>query len=84
VTPTPDDLIALLVCPESRAPLIHFPGGTPGAGDAEFLLCPASRLRYRIEDGLPIMLIEEAERLAAGEVERLVAIAKQRGLRVPS
>jgi uncharacterized protein YbaR (Trm112 family) len=55
------DLLAILVCPESKEPLIHVPAGLDGPG--EYLFCPASRLRYRIEDGIPVMLVEEAERL---------------------
>lgn len=73
VTAPARELLAILVCPESRQPLVHLPAGL--AGEGEFLLCPTSRLRYRIEDGLPIMLVEEAERLAEAEVARLVALA---------
>jgi len=46
------------------------------AGDAESLFCPASRLRYRIDDGIPILLVEEAERLdekAAAELASRVS-----------
>jgi uncharacterized protein YbaR (Trm112 family) len=71
--PAPAELLALLVCPESRQPLVHLRPGV--AGPEESLLCPASRLRYRIEDGLPVMLVEEAERLSPAEVERLVKLA---------
>jgi uncharacterized protein YbaR (Trm112 family) len=80
---TADELIAILVCPESRAPLIHFPADDAGGGQPGFLLCPTSRLRYRIDDGLPVMLVEEAERLPVDEVARLVDLARARGLRVP-
>ncbi len=72
--PLDAQLLAILRCPESRQPLIYFP-------DEEFLLCPASGLRYRIDDGIPVMLVEEAERLAAADVERLVAKAGELGLR---
>jgi uncharacterized protein YbaR (Trm112 family) len=70
---TPPALLELLVCPESRQPLVHFQAGV--AGD-EFLLCPASRLRYRIDDGLPVMLIEDAQRLDQAEVDRLLALRR--------
>ena len=50
------ELLEILVCPESKEPLVYFE-------EEGFLFCPASRLRYRIEDGIPVMLIEEAERL---------------------
>jgi uncharacterized protein len=52
------DLLAILVCPESKEPLLH---GVEGS--REYLFCPASRLRYRVDDGIPVMLVEEAERL---------------------
>ena len=52
--PLPPELLAVLACPESKAPLLYFAGGE--AGDqpaAAFLFCPTSRLRYRIEaDGV--------------------------------
>ena len=67
------DLLDILVCPESKQPLLYF-------ADEEFLFCPASRLKYRIEDGIPVMLIEEAEKLDEAAAEALVAQAKQRGL----
>jgi uncharacterized protein YbaR (Trm112 family) len=69
-----DDLLAVLACPESKQPLVYFGGGERGnQPDSAFLLCPASRLRYRIEDGIPVMLVEEAERLPQAEVDRLLA-----------
>ena len=54
------------VCPKSKLPLVFF-------ADQGFYLCPGSRLRYRVEGGIPVLLIEEAEELAAAEVERLMA-----------
>jgi uncharacterized protein YbaR (Trm112 family) len=51
------DLLALLVCPKSKAPLEHYPG------PPEVLVCRASRLVYPVQDGIPIMLIDEAQPL---------------------
>jgi uncharacterized protein YbaR (Trm112 family) len=48
------DLLALLVCPKSKAPLEYH------AGPPEVLVCRASRLVYPVQDGIPIMLIDEA------------------------
>lgn len=63
------ELLDVLVCPKSKEPLVYF--------EAEgFLLCPASRLRYRIEEGVPVLLVEEAVEVAPAEVERLVAQAR--------
>lgn len=63
----------ILVCPESKKPLIHF--ATEG-----FLFCPASRLKYRIDEGIPVLLIEEAERLDDAAASRLTQEARERGL----
>lgn len=65
------ELLAILVCPESKQPLLHLPPGADGPG--EYLFCPASRLKYRVDDGIPVMLVDEAERLdeaAAAELAR--------------
>lgn len=64
--------VALLVCPESKQPLLYVPAGV--AGEAESLFCPASRLRYRIDEGIPILLVDEAERLDEEEASRLRAL----------
>jgi uncharacterized protein YbaR (Trm112 family) len=62
-----------LVCPKSKQPLIYF--------EAEgFLLCPTSRLSYRIEAGVPCLLVEEATAVSQSEVDRLVKRAKELGL----
>lgn len=68
----------LLRCTACGGALVHF--------EAErFLLCPESRLRFRItEDDIPVMLMEEAEQLDAAEVEALLAQARARGLTLPA
>ena len=65
----PQPLLEVLVCPASKQPLVYFEAD-------DFLLCPASRRRYRIDDGIPVMLIEESEELDQATVDRLLA---QRG-----
>jgi hypothetical protein len=71
--PLPSDLLAILRCPESKQPLVYF--------EAEkFLFCPASRLKYRVDDGIPVMLVDDAERVSEGEAERLASEARRRGL----
>ena len=80
----PSELLEHLVCVSSRAPLIYFPRGEANDDEANgVLLCPASRLRYRIEDGVAVMLVEEAEEVPVREVDRLVARAKALGLAIP-
>ena len=65
------ELLDILVCPESRKPLLYF-------ADEQFLFCPDSCLKYRVEDGIPVMLVEEAERLSEEQGQALVARAPAR------
>jgi uncharacterized protein len=52
-------LLEILACPRCKGPV---------AVDAEHtsLTCPTCRLRYRVEDDIPIMLVEEAEPVNEG------------------
>lgn len=47
-------LLEILVCPKCKGELEYKP-------EEEALLCHACRLRYRVEDDIPVMLIDEAE-----------------------
>ena len=49
----PQDLLDILACPRCRGPL---------AVETASLRCDACRLRYRVDNGIPVMLIHEAER----------------------
>jgi uncharacterized protein len=51
------ELLEILACPKchGKLDLVEEPPA---------LDCTACRLRYRIEDGIPVMLIEEAEPLS--------------------
>ncbi|MDB5684919.1 MAG: hypothetical protein JWM75_2617 [Sphingomonas bacterium] len=51
------ELLAILVCPVTRTPLRH----DRVAGE---LISDAAGLAYPIRDGVPVMLVEEARRLA--------------------
>jgi uncharacterized protein len=56
----PKDLLDILACPRCRGPLAVEPAS---------LRCDACRLRYRVDNGIPVMLIHEAEPLdGAGPV----------------
>jgi hypothetical protein len=81
VMPLPTDLLAILRCPESKEPVEYVPPGVDGPSEA--LFCPASRLKYRIDDGIPVMLIEEAERLDPARAERLAAALRGDPARPP-
>jgi uncharacterized protein len=50
------DLLAILVCPQCKGPLEY------RTAPAEELVCTACRLRYAVEDDIPVMLIDEAKR----------------------
>ncbi|MCG3184001.1 MAG: hypothetical protein ICCCNLDF_02113 [Planctomycetes bacterium] len=56
------EFLAMLVCPESHKPLVL---------KGNRLLCKESRKAYRIEDGIPILLIDEAERITDAELAEL-------------
>lgn len=45
-------LLSILVCPQDRGPLLLI--------DDEFLYNPRLRRAYRIEGGIPVLLIDEA------------------------
>ncbi len=50
------DLLAILVCPLTRTPLVY-------DEQAQELISPAAGLAYPVRHGVPVMLIEEARRL---------------------
>ncbi len=54
------ELLEILCCPETKADLV-LDGDTLVSTDKE------TRRRYRIEDDIPIMLIEESEQLSMEE-----------------
>ncbi len=54
------NLLDILVCPVCKGPL-HY------QKNAQELICNADRLAYPVRDGIPVMLEDEARRLAADE-----------------
>jgi uncharacterized protein len=66
--PFDQDLFDLLVCPEARMPL-KFVDGKLVSTD------PATRRAYRVDDGIPVMLIEESQALDQGAWQALMAQA---------
>ena len=60
------ELLALLACPEDKGPLYYLE-------DLEVLYNPRLQRVYKVRDGIPVMLIDEAQRLEPGEAERLFA-----------
>ena len=63
--PTPLDpmLLSILVCPADRGPLLVVD---------DVLYNPRLRKAYRIEDGIPVLLVDEAADVGPAEHERLM------------
>lgn len=62
-------LLELLVCPEDKGPLLHLPG---------VLYNPRLRRRYEIRDGIPVLLVDEAQTITDdAEHDKLIADAAQ-------
>jgi uncharacterized protein YbaR (Trm112 family) len=53
----PEDLLAILVCPQCHHPV---------RPEGEELVCTGCGLRYPVRDGIPVMLPEEARPPAQG------------------
>jgi uncharacterized protein len=66
-------LLEILACPKDKGPLLYFP-------DEDSLYNPRLKLRYRITDDIPIMLIDEAETVDEAEHQRLEAKARAEGI----
>jgi uncharacterized protein len=58
-------LLDILVCPQDRGPLVL-------VGE-ELLYNPRLRRAYRIEDGIPVLLIDEARDVGDDEHARIMA-----------
>jgi uncharacterized protein YbaR (Trm112 family) len=67
-------LLEILACPDDKGPLYYF-------DDEDALYNPRLKRRYRIVDGIPVMLIDEAEAVDDDEHARLMAKAETAGIR---
>jgi uncharacterized protein YbaR (Trm112 family) len=67
-------LLEILACPEDKGPLLYFP-------DEDSLYNPRLHRRYAVRDGIPVMLIDEAETVSDDEHARLLAKADHEGIR---
>ena len=59
-----------LVCPQDHGPLLHLDTDT---GPDEVLYNPRLRVVYRVDDGIPVLLIPEARPVDDAEHEALMA-----------
>ena len=66
-------LLDILACPEDKGPLLYF------AAD-RFLYNPRLKRKYRVDDDVPVMLIEEATAVSAADHDALLAKAKAEGI----
>ncbi|HEV3369616.1 MAG TPA: Trm112 family protein [Acidimicrobiales bacterium] len=67
-------LLDVLACPIDKKPLLWF-------ADEGILYNPRLHKSYRVEDGVPILLVEEATDVTDAEHRRLTAKAEQDGVR---
>jgi uncharacterized protein YbaR (Trm112 family) len=66
-------LLEILACPEDKGPLLYF-------ADEDALYNPRLHRRYQVRDGIPVMLVEEAEAVDDAEHARLTAKAEADGI----
>ena len=64
------ELMAILVCPESHAPLVQ-------VGDWLYSTDAETRKRYPIRNGIPIMLVDESEVVPREEYDKVMAESKE-------
>ncbi len=67
-------LLEILACPEDKGPLLYF-------ASSHFLYNPRLKRKYRIDDDVPQMLIDEATAVDAAEHALLLAQALRDGLK---
>ena len=66
-------LLEILACPEDKGPLFYL-------GDENSLYNPRLRRIYRIEDDIPIMLIDEADEVDDNEHKRIIEKVESDGI----
>ncbi len=67
------DLLAILACPQDKGSLLYFV-------DDALLYNPRLKQSYRIDDGIPVMLIDEAASVDDEAHDRLMAKAAADGI----
>jgi uncharacterized protein len=72
--PLAPELLSILACPEDKGPLYYLE-------DLDVLFNPRLQRVYRVREGIPVMLIDEAQRLEPSESERLFARVQAEGIR---
>ena len=67
-------LLDILACPQDKGPLYYF-------ADVNSLYNPRLQRRYVVREGIPVMLVDEAESVSDTEHERLMAKVRDNGLK---
>jgi uncharacterized protein len=68
------ELLEILVCPNDRGEVDYLE-------DEQVIVCRTCGYRYPVRDGIPVMLIDEAETVSDAEHDRLTAKAEAEGIR---
>ncbi len=71
--PLDPTLLEILACPEDKGPLYYF-------ADEDALYNPRLKRRYAVRDGIPVMLIDEAETVDDTEHTRLTGRVESEGI----
>lgn len=71
--PLDPQLLEILACPEDKGPLLYF-------ADEDALYNPRLHRRYPVRDGIPVMLVDEADEVDDAEHDRLVSKAEAEGI----
>jgi len=66
-------LLAVLACPDDKGPLYYL-------GDDGGLYNPRLHRRYAVRDGIPVMLVDEAETVSPAEHDEIMARIAAEGL----
>jgi uncharacterized protein len=66
-------LLEILACPDDKGPLLYFE-------DEDLLYNPRLQRKYRIDDDIPVMLVDEATDADDAEHQRLVDKAEAAGI----
>ncbi len=64
-------LLAVLACPQDKGPLYYLGDGS--ANDTGGLYNPRLACKYLVREGIPVMLVDEAQPVSAAEAKALAA-----------
>jgi uncharacterized protein len=68
-------LLAVLACPEDKGPLYYLGDDAQGG-----LYNPRLHRRYPVRDGIPVMLVDEAQAVGDAEHAEVMARVEREGL----